>query len=133
MENLNAEQIIRALECCANGGWCIRDGCPLYKDDEFGDIEKCTSELSKNALALIKSQDQRIAELTEENERSMREKTALECVVSTARNQAKADTVRKMRELVRKKIKKTDWLNGRAVYVEIDKIAKDILEESDET
>lgn len=33
-----------------------------------------------------------------ENERLMREKTALECIVSTARNQAKADTVRKMHE-----------------------------------
>ncbi len=73
---LNAEQIKKALECCANGGGCIRDGCPLYKDDEFGDIEKCTSELSKNALALIKELAEELVncrtdnvKLTEENAR----------------------------------------------------------------
>ena len=40
----------------------------------------------------------------------------------------KEDTVRKMQDKVRKKIKKKDWLTGRAVYLEIDKIAKEVLE-----
>ena len=58
---LNREQIIKALECCC-GGWCIRDGCPLYKAEEEDDIGKCISELAKNALTLIK-------ELTKDVER----------------------------------------------------------------
>ena len=55
---MDREQIIKALECCCDG-WCIRDGCPLHKDED-DNINKCTSELSKNALSLIK-------ELTEES------------------------------------------------------------------
>jgi hypothetical protein len=76
----------------------------MYREVDVTDL--------KRALALINSQEQRIKELAEdlhatrteltrvqeENERLMRYKTALECVVSTARNQAKADTVRKLQE-----------------------------------
>lgn len=62
MENLNSEQIIKALECCVNvGGY--RDAqycneCPLHE-------ERCALLLPQNCLALITSQEQRIKELTE--------------------------------------------------------------------
>lgn len=61
MENLNAEQIKKALECCISGDDCTI--CPLR------DEQSCPCVLNENALALIKSQEQRIKELTEENER----------------------------------------------------------------
>lgn len=53
MENLNAEQIVTALECCVDGD-CYP--CP-YAEIGAG----CRDEMSEAALALIK-------ELTEENE-----------------------------------------------------------------
>ena len=70
-------------------------------------------------------------ELTEENERLMREKTALECVVATARNQAKSDTVREMQERL-KSLLKTDYINGTREHAlsVIDQIAKEMLEET---
>lgn len=64
MENLNAEQIKKALECCTseitrevNCETCYMLG-----------TRDCMTELKKNALALIKSQEQRIKELTQANE-----------------------------------------------------------------
>ena len=59
MENLNAKQIIKALEYCNTAKRCI--DCPYRESD-------CDT-LYQNALALINSQEQRIKELTEENER----------------------------------------------------------------
>jgi phage shock protein A len=50
MENLNAEQIKKALECCSKDD-C--DNCP----NDFGN---CYSNLAGYALALINSQEQRI-------------------------------------------------------------------------
>lgn len=68
--------------------------------------------------------------IAEENERLMREKTALECVVSTARNQAKADTVRKFAERLKALIK-SDYINGtrEQAMSAIDQIAKELLTE----
>ena len=88
-----------------------------------------------NVLSLINSQEQRIKKLTEENERLMREKTALECVVSTARNQAKADTVRKMQERLISEFDRMHKNNFMTVEVRqwiIDQIAKEMLEAEDE-
>lgn len=106
---LKRDEIIKALECCINDE-CDKCGVP------FGN---CQANLMQDALALIKELSQANEQLSEsydhlektkdelfserarlvlENERLMREKTALECVVSTARNQAKADTVRQMQE-----------------------------------
>lgn len=58
MENLNAEMIKKGLECCSKDD-C--DNCP----NSFGN---CYANLAEHALALINSQEQRIKELTEENE-----------------------------------------------------------------
>lgn len=72
MENLNAETVKKVLEHCAN--WIVETGCkgcPIEKN--------CTDiDITKEALALINSQEQRIKELTEENERLQAEITHLE-------------------------------------------------------
>jgi hypothetical protein len=57
---MNAEQIIKALECCIEGE-C--DGCT------YDEQTACKEYILHDALALITSQEQRIKELTEENER----------------------------------------------------------------
>jgi hypothetical protein len=127
MKNLNAEQIKKALECCTI--WCGCDDCPFDpKGDCYKGSMECGNDLMKNALALINSQEQRIKELTEENERLMRDKTALECIVSTARNQAKAATVRKMQERLKALIK-SDYINGtrEQAMSAIDQIANELL------
>ena len=123
---LNRKQIIEALECCATDD-CAGEQCPFYVDCQF-----CITRISKGALELIKELSQAYEMLSEENNRLMQEKTALECIVSTARNQAKADTVRKMQE--RLKARKFTHKNfGELVYVEdIDQIAKEMLEGADE-
>jgi len=53
------EQIIKALECCSN--YCTV-GCPLV---DIEDIDKCTSQMSKYALDLIKRQQAEIERLQE--------------------------------------------------------------------
>ena len=77
MENLNAEQIVKALECCTRGRKnkddrpC--DDCPYNECNLVGGTSErqikgtCQGWLMKDALALTKSQEQRIAELTEKN------------------------------------------------------------------
>ena len=62
MENLNAEQVKRALECCKG------DAIPCA-DCIYADFGQCQTYMATDALSLIKSQEQRIKELTEENER----------------------------------------------------------------
>jgi hypothetical protein len=60
---LNAEQIIKALECCANNDECVGEACPYYATG-------CEKSMPKDALSLIK-------ELTEENERLRAESVAI--------------------------------------------------------
>lgn len=69
MENLNAEQIKKALGRCTSGAGCA--DCP--RELSYGG---CFKQVMINALALINSQEQRIKELTEENERLRAEKEA---------------------------------------------------------
>lgn len=63
MENINAEQIIKALEHCANSGQCL--GCRYDKGTGFTK-EGCMACHMRDALALIISQEQRIKELSGE-------------------------------------------------------------------
>lgn len=75
MENLNAEQVKKALECCSSsdGVSACESGCPYWGGDY--DTCPCIEEpnfIIKNALALINSQEQRIGELAKENERLTR-------------------------------------------------------------
>ena len=60
MENLNAEQVKKALKRCASGGrckGCVRENITTYT------IEGCMGMLLGEALALIESQEERIKEL----------------------------------------------------------------------
>ncbi len=67
MENLNAEQIKKALEHCINRKDCS-DCVIKSKELRSGCIGRPRA-FFKNALALINSQEQKIKELPEENER----------------------------------------------------------------
>ncbi len=60
MGNLNAEQIIKALECCVNVDCTSIAVCP--RRESCKNCYECVANLKKDALALIE-------ELTEENER----------------------------------------------------------------
>ena len=91
--------------------------------------ESCFSNTVKNALALITSQEQRIKELTEENERLSQSLANSKSILANS----KADTVRQMQE--RLKAQKFTHKNfGELVYVEdIDQIAKEMLEGNNES
>ncbi len=72
MENLNAEQVKKALECCGSKHYSDEKyeckNCPL--NGRSFDEGSCYDEvLHDNALALIISQEQRIKELAEENKK----------------------------------------------------------------
>ena len=66
MENLNAEQVNKALELCLANDVCDSscEICP-YTDN----MKNCMDEMLRDVLALINSQEQKIKELTEENEK----------------------------------------------------------------
>ena len=81
MENLNAEQIKGDLECCAYGD--CKD-CTEYSNDS------CGTKVLGGALELIKSQEQRIKELAEENEKLKKAKYIFSTVDYCADDLAKA-------------------------------------------
>lgn len=104
---LNREQIIEALECCAKDD-C--DNCP----NPFGN---CYSNLAGFALALIR-------ELTEENERFRASSVDYRNIPHIIAD-AKADTVRKMQERLRAA---PMWFVDKDT---LDQIAKEMLEEAE--
>jgi 7-keto-8-aminopelargonate synthetase-like enzyme len=150
MENLNAEAVKKALECCTLGD-CYP--CP------YGNIGTgCRDKMSEDALALITSQEQRIKELTEENERLTKriliadedikrlrnkvtatiiltdkdaERIKTECLekIELDVKAIKADTVQEFAERL-KALLKTDYINGTREHAlsVIDQIAKEMLE-----
>lgn len=119
---IDREQIIKALECCAQDD-C--DNCP----NTFGN---CYANLAGYALALIR-------ELTEENKRFAHEsechrQTVIDNLqrsleyLNEETERVKADTVRKMREETRQRC----IIIGDEEYVtlcDIDQIAQEMLEE----
>ena len=74
------------------------------KDELLSERARITEENARlEKLCALRDQDNKdtqdlLYKAEAENERLMREKTALECIVSTARNQAKADTVQNMQD-----------------------------------
>jgi hypothetical protein len=111
---LNRENIIKALECCAEAYDCFT--CDIYKRGCIGGFR---AGMAKNALSLIK-------ELTEENER-LRAAIPLwakQCVELTERcMQLRADTVREMQERL-----KAEMSFGRYIQAyQIDQIAEEML------
>lgn len=57
------QRVIRGLECCSEGT-CARERCPYHHKllEDWKQFD-CNTELSMDALALLKSQQARIAEL----------------------------------------------------------------------
>jgi chromosome segregation ATPase len=84
MENLNAEQIKKALECCAADDGCVGEECPYYANCQF-----CITRISKDALALITSQEQRIKELAEKVENYRNELGEVRFALAEANNDRK--------------------------------------------
>ena len=143
MENLNAEQTKKALEWCYAEGTCGE--CPYQKIC----FEVSQWQILGDALAIINSQEQKIKELTEENERLNKEVDRLSQVVlyhdgvtEMQVEEAKADTVRKMQERLTKKVNADiDRCYALGIGVvgplslfidEIDETAKEMLEGSNE-
>lgn len=59
---MNDNDIIKALECCANANWIDEcEGCPLY------DTEKCINTVMQNALDLINRQKAEIEKYEKEH------------------------------------------------------------------
>lgn len=122
---MDREQIIKALECCSDGGRC--NDCP-YDSDCF----MPQWVIVKDAFALIR-------ELTEENERLKAENESLKtqrrvlavnlkdsCKREIA---AKADTVREMQERLKKAFNFGHTILEKSICDIIDQIAKELLEE----
>lgn len=121
MENLNAEQIKKALECCISGDDCTM--CPLL------DEQSCPCVLNENALALITSQEQRIKELAEENARLIDAGFDTVDFAIEKKRDAKSDTVRKMQERLTSCFCPDCDYSGHDVRRVIDQIAKEMVEE----
>ena len=122
MENLNAEQVKSDLAICALGD------CQACHYNKF--IAGCRDELCGDALALIKSQEQRIKELTEENER-LRASSIDYRNIPYIKAEAKADTVRMMQDRLDKHFCHDPAFLGveqRLIMDVIDQIAKEMLE-----
>ena len=69
MENLNAEQVKKGLECLNNKIDRDCNTCPIFwKVRKSTVTQNCRHIILDATLALINSQEQRIKELTEENE-----------------------------------------------------------------
>ena len=139
---MNTEQIIKALECCANKAeGCLCSDCPFVRS------RYCTNRLRENALALIKEQQAEITKLTIALE-AMRgagnsykmlyenlEKTTnylrdrLKEEAEHAKEFAITDTVKKMQE----RLHEEAWQGYQVgMYIvstdNIDQIAKEMLE-----
>ena len=143
---LNSEQIIKALELHS------QKLKPCLVDCPYGGLHFCGSEMAKDALDLINSQEQRIKELTEENDKLYRllddkiqenkklteenERLTLEYAGFEAGAKAgikvvRADTVRKMQERLDKHFCHDPAFLGveqRLIMAAIDQIAKEMLE-----
>lgn len=136
MENLNAEQVKKALECWASGNACEGSRCELFEISP----DTCDRWLGRNALALITSQEQRIKELTEENERLKAQKYYIHSdgrieMIPTVES-VRADTVRKMLERLKADAVAVQYHPGKiGVFVgvgNIDDAAREIFECKDE-
>lgn len=118
---MEKEQIIKALECCANGSYDACAQCPLH-DGSSSLIEECMEGLIEQALSRIREQEKRIEELE------------TSCTELTQNLHAcKADTVRKMQEKLKtvfdSESKFVTQTHGNIRYI-VDEIAKGILEET---
>ena len=59
------EKVVKGLELCASGSMCVGRDCPYWHnviDDAIKDCD-CTTELVRDALAMINEQQERIETL----------------------------------------------------------------------
>lgn len=115
------DEVIKALECCVCG-CCIAKGCPLFDENDDDDIGKCTSELSKNALALINRQKAEIERLngcvkTEEEVRPI-----AKAVIDAGVAIAKAEAYKEFAERLKFRV------YNRYFSILIDNLAKEMTE-----
>ena len=115
---LNAEQIKKALERCANEWHC----------GLCGFTEKECALIKKSTLAIITSQEQKIKELTEENERLSQSLANSESILANA----KAETVRKMQSEIEARCIKGGIYPAFVARV-VDEVVKEMLEERNDT
>lgn len=123
MKNLNAEQIMKGLECCASYDRDASCGeCP-YMYAELADNEICSNRMAEDALSLIK-------ELTEENERLVKALDTMSADHNRAISLTETYTVRKMQKRLLGKFNICDKAMYSQVTVHdvINQIAKEMLE-----
>ena len=136
MKNLNAEQVVKALKYCTDGGRCL--DCRYDKGNSFTK-EGCMASHMRDALALINSQEQRIKELGEEKERLKLDVEVCgaelsrytENIVQMAK-QDRADTVQNIQLRLAVHFgtyTDTDMVKVADVFRLLDKIANEMLEE----
>lgn len=145
---LNREQIVKVLECCAEGD-C--NGCPRYPF--FGcvkanmaaalaiirELTESLDRVQKQCGEIIVECDEQVAKLTEENERlrvvaDMSDTTLTDALrivnefCDSRIKRAKADTVRRMQERFNQVFGGMDATNA-LLRRTFDQIAKEVLEE----
>lgn len=113
---MKPEDVMKALECCDGSlGGCEK--CPNYKN-------RFRCMIKKDALALLREKDEEIERLREEKV------VALRSTIENAKANARADTVRKMKDRL---INYESYDNGGGNYVvsvcDIRTVAKDMLED----
>ena len=132
---LNAEQIKKQMQDWSNGiceNACLKGEC---LNGIIVACENCMPNTVRNALALITSQEQRIKELTEENER-LREDNEIKSQkranifeIANAFDRGRTDGVRKMQEALEHRIhSKLSYHGWYLKETVIDQIAKEMLE-----
>ena len=126
---MEQNDIIKALECCQTQYDRNCYECPYERHKTRSiSVITCESILRKDLLSLINSYEQKIKELTEENERLMAQKYYLHSdgrieMIPTVES-VRADTVRQMQERIKALFAEEDEVQG-----EIDKIAKELIAE----
>ena len=131
---LNRDQIIKALEYCTNYAPLRCDECPMEAPPmTFKGSLSCSDKLMEIALALITSQEQKIKELTEDNEDLNK---TISNLLETIKD-IKTDTARKMQEIIATKcaVHKMYYVPNKEPTIiyeltnwELDQIVKEMLE-----
>jgi hypothetical protein len=144
MENLNAEQVKKALECCYMQELEHNENCP---ECPYTDLyPNCSEYLGKDALALINKQETEYNELYELLQTCKADSEAYRSYSKTlekeneglknlldesfeAQNTVKADTVRKMQEMVYEFADDLNTIDAYIIKEMIDQIAKVLIGE----